>query len=86
MPLEQQPPTAEEIAGAISAMRDSVGVINAAIAGTSGDDTFNVIARNVSHLELMMSKEEISGSGEDLSDVTAAIDAGNQYMAENPPA
>ena len=87
MPQENQPnstpPTAEEIKGAISAMRDSVWVINDEMTKEVSKEVINTIERNIGHLELMMSKESITGSGEDLSDVTAAIDAGKSFMETN---
>jgi hypothetical protein len=87
MPEEIQtnstPPTAEEIRGAISAMRDSVWVITDEMTKEVSKEVINTIERNVGHLELMMSKESITGSGEDLSDITAAINAGKSFMETN---
>jgi len=76
-------PSPEEIAGSISAMRDSVWVINSEMEKTPSTETIQTIGRNVAHLELQMANEHISGSGEDLSDVTEAIDAGKAFIAEN---
>jgi hypothetical protein len=76
-------PSPEEIAGSISAMRDSVWVVNSEMEKTPSTETIQTIGRNVAHLELQMSNEHISDSGEDLSDVTEAIDAGKAFIAEN---
>lgn len=67
----------------ISAMRDSVWVVNTESEKELSSQTVNTVKRNVQHLELMMSKEEISNSGQDLSDVTAAIAAGNAFVEEH---
>ena len=39
------------------------------------------VQRNVSHLEIVMSIEHVTGSEEDLSDLTAAIEDGNTFVA-----
>lgn len=83
MPLENQVPTAEQIAGAISAMRDSVWVITSEMEKEVTDEVINAIDRNVGHLELQMGNEHITGAGEDLSDVEAAITAGKAFIEEN---
>ena len=80
MPLENQVPTAEQIAGAISAMRDSVWVITSEMEKKVTDEVINAVDRNVSHLELQMGNEQITGAGEDLSDVEAAITAGKAFI------
>ena len=89
MPLPDENLTPEEIlAGTLRSMRDSVWAINdgleRATNGASSSEVFGVISRNVSHLELMVTKEEISGSSEDITDITDAIDAGNAYLTANP--
>jgi hypothetical protein len=78
-----EPSSPEQIAGAISAMRDSVWAITDAMEKTPTKETVGTVGRNVAHLELMMSKEEITGAGEDLSDVTEAITAGKAFQEEH---
>jgi hypothetical protein len=78
-----EPSTPEQIAGAISAMRDSVWAITDAMEKTPSEETLGTVGRNVAHLELMMGKEEITGFGEDLSDVTEAIAAGRAFEEEH---
>jgi hypothetical protein len=73
MPTKEQ-----EIAGEISAMRDSVWVINSEIEKTPTKETVQAVQRNVVHLELQMSNEDIA-SAEGISDITAAITAGKAY-------
>ena len=79
----EEVPTAEEIAGAISAMRDSVWVITSEMEKEVTDEVIDNIDRNVAHLELQMNNEHITGAGDDLSDVEAAITAGKAFIEEN---
>jgi len=80
----EEVPTAEEIAGAISAMRDSVWVITSEMEkGEVTEEIIDNIDRNVAHLELQMNNEHITGAGDDLSDVEAAITAGKAFIEEN---
>ncbi len=77
--------TQEEIEGTVRAARDSVWVINDEIAKLANNMPWNEerkgnIERNVAHLEIVMANPEISGSGLDLSDLTAAIAAGKQEL------
>lgn len=81
-----QEPTTEQVTRHISAMRDSVTVINQEVARTETltEEQRNNIDRNVRHLELMMEKSFIQArvtGGEDLSDITAAITAGKAKLA-----
>lgn len=77
--------TQEQIEGTVRAARDSVWVINDELSKLANNMPWNEerkgnIERNVAHLELVMANPEISGSGLDLSDLTAAINAGNQEL------
>ena len=72
----------QKVARHISAMGDSVTVINEAI--EKGDHSKNAhkrIEANVSHLELMIGKDMIANSGQDLTAFTAAIAAGKSFIA-----
>lgn len=78
--------TQEEIEGTVRAARDSVWVVNDELAKLANNLPWNNerkgnIERNVAHLELVMANPQISGSGLDLSDLTAAINAGKQELA-----
>lgn len=77
--------TQEQIEGTVRAARDSVWVINDELSKLANNMPWNEerkgnIERNVAHLELVMANPEISGSGLDLSDLTAAINAGKQEL------
>lgn len=84
MPEQENIPTEQEIIGAISAMRDSVWVVNSE---TEKDpvtkEIVEAVQRNVGHLELMMSKEHITSFDDDLSDVEDAIQLGKDFILEN---
>jgi hypothetical protein len=81
----QENMTQEQIESTVSAARDSVWVINDEIAKLANNMPWNDerrgnIERNVAHLEIVMSNTQISDSGLDLSDLTAAIAAGKQEL------
>lgn len=83
MPIRDNLTPEQRIAGAISAMRDSVWAITDAMSKTPSKQTIQTIQRNVGHLELQMTDEEITGAGEDLTDVTDAITAGKAFEEEH---
>lgn len=77
--------TQEQIEKTVRVARDSVWVINDEIAKLANNMPWNNerrgnIERNVAHLELVMANTQISDSGLDLSDLTAAIAAGKQEL------
>jgi hypothetical protein len=77
--------TAEQIAQNYSAMGDSVALINDVIAGTDNiftsiEDKQDCVDRNTQHLELMVAKDY--WTDESMTEVNAAITAGNGYTAE----
>lgn len=79
--------TLEEIQGTIKAARDSVWVIEDSLqqlteGAEPSDEIKNAIDRNVSHLKLVVANTEITNSGEDISDINAAITAGEAKLAE----
>jgi hypothetical protein len=78
-----QIPSPEQIAQTISAMRDSVFVINSKIQERPTKRSVKVVQRNVGHLELQMTNQYVIGFGDDLSDITGAIIAGNQFLVAN---
>jgi len=72
----------QKVARHISAMGDSVTVINQAIEkGEHSENVHKRIEANVSHLELMIGKDMIANSGQDLTAFTAAIAAGKSFIA-----
>ena len=77
--------TAEQIAQNYSAMGDSVALINDVIEGDAmadddAADRQDCVDRNVAHLELMVAKDY--WTDESMTEVNAAITAGNGYTAE----
>lgn len=85
---ETLPLTLEEIQGTIRAARDSVWVIEDEIAKlvdgkNPSKESQQNIERNVAHLKLIVSDASISSSSEDITDLHAAIAAGEAKLAEN---
>ena len=80
--------TLEEIQATIRAARDSVWVINDTIAkiadgATPSNELKGNIERNVGHLKLVVADPEVVTSNEDISDLHAAITAGEAKLAED---
>tara|TARA_S200002703_G_scaffold34595_1_gene29958 strand:- start:2794 stop:3060 length:267 start_codon:yes stop_codon:yes gene_type:complete len=82
--------TQEEIRSSINAAFDSVNLINGIVNGTqmnneSTQEKKDCIDRNVSHLDLMITKTWFSdGLVDDEADnIAAAITAGNSFIASN---
>jgi hypothetical protein len=69
------PPSAEQIARHYAAMMDSVNLINALVP-TQDDKARDSVARNVLHLEQMLTNNWWSGY--DLAPINVAITAGKQ--------
>ena len=79
--MAERIPTAEQIVKTISAARDSVWAIgNEILKENITKEHVETVQRNVSHLEIVMSNEYVTGSGEDLSDLTDAIQDGNEFV------
>lgn len=71
----------------IRAAKDSVWVIEDTIAKLDSgaqftEDLYGDIERNVSHLKIVVAKDEVKDSGEDISDLNAAIQSGEAKMSE----
>jgi hypothetical protein len=86
--MERQPRTLEQIQATIRAARDSVWVVNDEIqkltdGQPANDERKDNIERNVAHLKLIVASSEISGSGEDITDLQTAITVGEAKLAEN---
>ena len=80
--------TLEDIQRTIRVARDSVWVINDEIEKLAAGAEANKerkgnIDRNVAHLKIVVSDIDVVNSGEDISDLTAAIAAGEAKLAEN---
>ncbi len=78
----------QRIANTIRAARDSVWVINNELANFAANNNVLTeemqgnIQRNVEHLEIVMTREGIADSSEDLSDLTNAIAAGRAVLPQ----
>lgn len=80
--------TIEEIRGTIRAARDSVWMIEHTIQkindGKTPDNNLKGdIERNVGHLKLVLSDPEVTGSGENIDDLHAAVATGETKLADN---
>jgi hypothetical protein len=83
----QEEMTIEQIRGTIKAARDSVHVINEvleqlAAAKPANKERKGNLQRNVGHLKIIVAKQEIIDSGEDIQDLHTAIAAGEAKLAE----
>jgi hypothetical protein len=83
-----EPRTQEEILQTIKAARDSVWVIEDTIqkledGQRATEELYGNIERNVAHLKLVVADQEISGSGEDISDLEGAILTGEAKLSED---
>lgn len=86
--MEDTPKTQEEVAQMIKAARDSVWVIEDTLAQLQAGKTANNqrkgdIERNVGHLGVVVADKDVMSSGQDISDLNAAIAMGNAKLAEN---
>jgi hypothetical protein len=86
--MSEENRTLEQIQRYIQVARDSVWVVEDSIQRiTNGETPSNTlkgnIERNVSHLKLVISAQDVIDSGENISDLVAAIAAGEAKLAEN---
>jgi hypothetical protein len=84
--MENTPKTLAQIQATIRAARDSVYVITEQIEKLAAGETPNKnikgnLERNVGHLKLVVSDNEIANSGENIADLQAAITAGDAKLA-----
>lgn len=85
---QKEVPTLEQIQRIIRIARDSVWVINDEIGNLANGRPASKqrkdnIERNVYHLKGIVSNQQIIDSGEDISDLNAAITVGEAKLAEN---
>lgn len=72
----------QRVQNQISAMGDSVWLINKLIAeDTHTEEIHDTVDRNVRHLEIMLAKEEIQDSGSSLTAFNTAITDGKAFIA-----
>lgn len=87
MPQPAEQMTQEQILGTIRAARDSVWVISdqlnkLANGSQMTDEIKGNLERNVGHLKLVVANPQISGSGEDITDLNAAITNGEAALPQ----
>lgn len=83
MPRREELTEQQKVQRQISAMGDSVSLINRLIAeGKHTEQVHDAIQRNYRHLEIMLDKDIIKNSGEDLTPFTDAIAIGKEYIEE----
>lgn len=82
--------TQEEIRSSINAAFDSVNLINGIVNGTqmnneSIQEKKDCIDRNVSHLDLMITKSWFTDGlvDDEATDIASAVTAGNSFIAAN---
>lgn len=85
MPLRHTDLTPEQIyTKDISAMDDSVNLINEIIAGNLVDqESLDTISRNYRHLQIMLERPNILTGSEDLSRFQACINTAEAYVTTN---
>lgn len=77
-----KPANGPDIDKTISAMKDSVNLINKLIAdNVKTEQTKNTVERNFRHLDLMMKKDFVKDSGKDLKEFVDAVTAGKAFIA-----
>lgn len=80
-PQPSEPTEQQKIESTIRAARDSVWVIEEELKlETFRNESLSLLRANVGHLEIVMADERISGSGQDLTDITSAITNGKQAI------
>lgn len=83
MPKQQELTQEQKTQRQISAMGDSVWLINRLIReGAHTENVHNTIDRNVRHLEIMLGKDHIKNSGSDLSSFETTITDGKDFIAQ----
>lgn len=83
MPRQQELTPVQKAQRQISAMGDSVDLINRLISqGQHTENVHETIDRNVRHLEIMLGKDHIQNAGADLTSFETAVTDGNAFTAQ----
>jgi hypothetical protein len=87
MPINEQELTPEQkVQRQISAMGDSVWLINKLITEDEHtEEIHDTVDRNVRHLEIMLGKSEIQNAGSDLTSFNTAITDGKAFITVSIP-
>ena len=81
--LFDEAPDAQTVQRHISAMGDSVYLINKLISeGVHSESIHDTVDRNTRHLQIMLDKDYIQNSGTDLTVFQTAIDNGNAFISQ----
>lgn len=81
-PLGVPQTDAEKAARQVSSAMDSVNLVNKLIEENSRKESdLDTIRRNVQHLEIVVEREVVKNSSEDLAPLHAAIASGGSYLA-----
>ena len=81
MPIKVELTEEQKVQKQISAMGDSVNLINRLIAGDKHtQQVHDTIDRNVRHLELMLDKDHIKGAGVSLDSFSDAVESGKDFI------
>lgn len=73
---------AEKAASQVRSAMDSINLINALIAdGGRSERELNTISRNVEHLKIVVGRDVVKSSTEDLAPLNEAITAGTAFLA-----
>jgi len=75
--------TLEELHSLIRGMRDCAREIEDKVLHSPSVDVIDSISRQVSYLSLMLAKDEIINSGEDLTNLQSALQLGADYLENN---
>lgn len=79
--LNAETPTAEELAQHLSALNHSVAVINKIVGDDERSEYLDkCLETNYKHVELMLEKDFIKNSGENLSGFTAAVASAKAFL------
>ena len=74
---------AEKATKQIASAMDSVNLINELIqSGSRAQNDLDTIKRNAHHLRIVLSREFVANSSEDLTPLQAAIEASDSFLAE----
>jgi len=73
---------ADKAAKQVGTAMDSVTLINNLIAaGSRSEQELKTVSRNVEHLKIVINRDVVKNSTEDLAPLNAAIEAGQTFMA-----
>jgi hypothetical protein len=73
---------AEKAAQQVGTAMDSVNLINNLIAAAGrSDEELSTVRRNVEHLKIVINRDVVKNSAEDLAPLNAAIEAGTAFLA-----